>query len=120
MLREIYCRNASEPGFNPEQYETSNAIEAILTKIKMILFTRRGEVAGHYDLGMNLEDLLFEFGYDGYRITDDFYAQLFKYVPDTANFKVDFKITFVPGTVRDIAYIDIYIDGTKYLGVMAK
>jgi len=120
MLREIYCRNASEPGYQPNQYDTDHPLEAILTKIRMILFTRKGEVAGHYDLGLNLEDSLFEFNLDSYRITDDFYAMLFKYVPDVANYKVDFKITFVPGTIRDIAYIDIYIDGTKYLGVMAK
>lgn len=120
MLREIYCRNASDPGYNPNQQETDHPLEAILSKIKMILFTRKGEIAGHYDLGMNLEEMLFEFGFDEYRITDNFYAQLLGYVPDTANYKVDFKITFVPGTIRDIAYIDIYIDGTKYLGVVAK
>ena len=120
MLRELYCRNVSDPGYDANVIETGSALEALLIKIRMILFTRKGEVAGAYNLGMNLEDMLFKFSFNASKVQEDFYSQLFAYVPESSDFKVDVKVNFVPGTVRDIAYLDIYIDGTKYLGILAK
>jgi hypothetical protein len=120
MLKEIYCRNKNEAGYVPGQLETSNPIEAILTKIRMILFTRRGEVLGYPDLGLNLDTLLFELNFNGQQLQQDIYNQINLYVPDASNFNIKIDVNFTPGTVRDICYIDIYINGTKYLGVVAK
>jgi hypothetical protein len=120
MLKEIYCRNLADPGFLPGIIETNSALEAILTKIRMIIFTKKGEVLGDPNFGLNLEEQLFELNFNGTQIKKEFYAQLVNYVPDTKNFPVSIEVTFVPGTVRDIAYIDIYIDGKKYLGIEAK
>ena len=120
MLKEIYCRNANDPLYNYNILETSNPLEALLTKLRMIIFTNRGEVLGVPDLGLSLNELLFEFNANTYQIQKDFYAQVAKYVPESSNFNIDIQVNFVPGTVRDICYIDIYIDGTKYLGVVAK
>jgi hypothetical protein len=120
MLKEIYCRNSNDPLYNYNILETSSALEALLTKLRMIIFTNKGEVIGVPDLGLSLNDLLFEFNANTYQIQKDFYAQVSKYVPDAVNFNIDLQVNFVPGTVRDICYIDIYIDGTKYLGVVAK
>lgn len=119
MLKEIYCRNIEDAQYNPQQLETHNPIEALLTKIRMILFTNRGEVLGYPDLGLDLEYQLFELGFNGFQLQQNFYGQVSKYVPDAANFKIDAEVNFVPGTVRDIAYIDIYVDGRKYLGIVA-
>jgi hypothetical protein len=120
MLKEIYCRNNEDPGYNPVALETNSALEALLTKIRMILFTRRGEVMGAFEMGMNLEDMLFKFNFDEVKIQGEFSTQLYKFVPESSSFRVDLKVNFVPGTVRDIAYLNIYVDGTKYLGVFAK
>ena len=120
MLKEIYCRNQTDPGYLPGIIETNSSLEAILTKIRMIIFTRKGEVLGEPNLGLNLEDMLFEFNFNANQVQNDFYAQLASYVPDTRNLPVKIEVSFVEGTVRDIAYIDIYIDGKKYLGVVAK
>jgi hypothetical protein len=120
MLKEIYCRNANDPGFLPAILETNSALEAILTKIRMIIFTRKGEILGEPSLGLNLEDLLFEFNFNANQIKNDFYGQLAAFVPDTKNFPVTIEVNFSQGTVRDLAYIDIYIYGKKYLGVVAK
>lgn len=119
MLKEIYCRNVQDPLYNPQQLETLNPIEALLTSIRMILFTNRGEVLGYPDLGLDLEYQLFELGFNGFQLQQNFYGQIAKYVRGASNFKIDVEVSFVPGTVRDIAYIDIYIDGRKYLGIVA-
>lgn len=120
MLKEIYCRNNSDPGYDPDAIETNSALESVLTKIRMIFFTRKGEVAGAYSLGMNLEDALFKFSFNSAKIQEDFASQMAIYVPESGAFRVELKINFVQGSIRDIAYLDIYIDGTKYLGVFAK
>lgn len=119
MLREIYCRNDNETGFS-NRLETGNAVEALLTKIKMILYTSKGDVLGEYDLGINLERLLFELNFNEDELRQDIYTQIGLYAPDSVNYNIKVDVNFVPGEVRDIAYINIYIDGTKYLGVVVK
>lgn len=120
MLKEIYCRNADDPGYQYTQLETRNALEALLTKIRMIIFTNKGEVLGDYEFGLDLDRLLFQLSFNANDVVSQFNAQLGKYVPEAINYKINIEVNFVPGTARDIAYIDIYIDGTKYLGVIFK
>lgn len=119
MLAEIYCRNNSDPGYVP-RYETSNALEALLTKIRMIMFTTKGEVLGHPNLGLSLEDQLFELNVNTNQLTNAFNDQLATYVPEAGKFNVELEIHFQPGEVRDACLIDIYIDARKYLGIIAK
>jgi len=120
MLQEIYCRNADDPGYVYNRLETKSALEALLTKIRMIIFTNKGEVLGQYDLGLNLEQLLFQFNFNATDVQQEFYNQLGKFAPDAINYNISVDVNFVPGSVRDLAYIDIYIDGTKFLGVVVK
>jgi len=120
MIREIYCRNSNDPGYRPNQLETSNEIEALLTKIRMILFTSKGEVLGFPNLGLSLEEQLFELNANTALLQNAFYGQLATYAPESGKFKTEISVRFVPGEVRDFCFIDIYIDGTKYIGVMAK
>lgn len=86
----------------------------------MIIFTKKGEVLGDPNFGLSLEELLFEFGLNTQQLKKAFYGQLQSYVPDTKNMPVKIEVSFAEGTVRDIAYIDIYVDGKKYLGIEAK
>lgn len=120
MIREIYCRNNNDPGFRPNQLETSNELEALLTKIRMIIFTSKGEVLGYPSLGLSLEEQLFEFQANTNAIQTMFYGQLAWYAPEASKFKTEITVRFVPGEIRDFCFIDIYIDGTKYIGVMTK
>ena len=120
MLKEIYCRNVNDPRYDYNTLETQDPIEALLTKLRMIMFTTKGEILGEPDLGLDLDFLLFELTFNAYQLQKEFYAQIVKYVPEASNYNIDLEVNFVPGTVRDICYIDIYIDGTKYLGIVAK
>jgi hypothetical protein len=120
MLQEIYCRNYDDPGYTYNQLSTKNALEAFLTKLRMIIFTNKGEILGQYDLGLDLERMLFELNFNAADLQKDFYNQIGQYAPEAVNYNININVNFVPGSVRDIAYIDIYIDGTKYLGVVVK
>ena len=120
MIREIYCRNINDPGYRPNQLETSNEIEVLLTKIRMILFTSKGEVLGFPSLGLSLEEQLFELQANTSTIQAEFNGQLAQYAPESGKYKTEINVKFVAGEVRDFCFIDIYIDGTKYIGVKAK
>jgi hypothetical protein len=120
MIREIYCRNVNDPGYRPAQLETPNELEALLTKIRMIIFTKKGEILGEPNFGLSLEEQLFELQVNSYQIKTAFNGQLAAYVPEAGKYKVEIDVNFQPGEVRDFCYIDIYIDGTKYVGVMTK
>ena len=120
MLKEIYCRNVNDPSYRPYQLETSSEMEALLTKIRMIIFTTKGEVLGIPGFGLSLEEQLFELQVNTAQIQNAIYDQLTAYVPEYGKFKVEVEVNFQQGEVRDFCYLDIYIDGTKYMGVLAK
>ena len=120
MITELYCRNVNDPGYNPNKLDTSDALEALLTKIRMIIFTTQGEVLGQPSLGLSLEEHLFEFNLNTAQLQNKFYGQLAAFVPEAGLFNVEIAVAFQPGEVRDFCYIDIYIDGSKYIGVLAK
>jgi hypothetical protein len=120
MIREIYCRNTNDPDYRPNQLETGDELEALLTKIRMIIFTQKGEVLGYPDLGLSLDKLLFELGVGNVRIQNDFLGQLANFAPEAGKYNVDIQVNFQQGEIRDFCFIDIYIDGSKYLGVVAK
>ena len=100
--------------------ETSNDLEALLTKIRMIIFTVRGEILGAPNLGLSLEQQLFELQVNSAQLQNAFYDQLAAYAPEAGQYRVEINVNFQPGEVRDFCFIDIYIDGTKLLGVLAK
>lgn len=120
MLKELYILNQYEVGYQSDKIDETDSLKTVLQKIKMILFTRRGEVLGMPGFGMSLEDLLFEFGFSKNELSQKFTEQLANFVPEASDFDIKFDVNFVPGTVRDLAYIDIYVNGTKAFGLVAE
>lgn len=120
MLREIYCRNINDPSYQPFQLETGSELEALLTKIRMIIFTHKGEVLGSPNLGLSLEEYLFDLNVNTAQLQNTFYSQLAAFVPEAGKYNVEIDVKFQPGEVRDLCFIDIYIDGSKFIGVLAK
>jgi hypothetical protein len=117
---DIYCRNQSDPGYDPNALFTKDKREILLSKIRMILFTKPGEVLGHPDLGVDLEKYVFETGLNASWLETKLYNQFNKYIPEISDFKLDIKVTLQKGEYRDICFIDIFIDNQKYLGVLVK
>ena len=120
MLKELYCRNVNDPSFKPRQLETGSELEALLSKIRMIIFTERGEVLGAPNLGLSLEEHLFDLNVNTAQLQNTFYNQLAAFVPEAGKYNVEIAVNFQPGEVRDLCFIDIYIDGSKFIGVLAK
>jgi len=120
MLRELYISNQLEAGYLPGKIEESDSVKALLQKLRMIMFTRKGEVLGDPNFGLSLEDLLFDFGFSSNELRKAFDQQIAAYVVEAQEYDLRLEVNFVPGTVRDLAYIDIYVNGTKSFGVVAE
>jgi hypothetical protein len=120
VLKEIYCRNSQDPNYVYAQLETASSLEAILTKIRMIIFTTPGDVLGEPRLGLDLERRLFELNFNNKDLETAFNAQVSRYIPEASTYSVRMQVTFVPGSVRDLAYLDIYLNDIRQLGVVVR
>jgi phage baseplate assembly protein W len=118
MLKEIYLRGPEDPKYQSKLLETDSKIEAVLNKIRMILFTNRGEVLGEPDLGMNLEDYLFQFGFDEADIKNKFMAQVNQYIPEMTEFSINMSVSFETDGVQNMSYLFITINQEVQMGVV--
>lgn len=106
MLREIYNRDPSDPSYKADQIEVTDALEACIGKLKMLIFTRKGEVLGDPRFGLNLEDLIYDFNISEKGLRDEIQKYLITYVPEFENLGGTFDLKFYLGTNRDIATLD--------------
>ena len=108
-LKEIYFRDPTDPKYNSKKLETSSNLESVLNKIRMLLYTNRGEVLGEPDLGMDLEDYLFQFGFDESELRNRFNSQINQYVPEARDFKISIDMDVETDSVQNHVYIYINI-----------
>ena len=120
MLNEIYIVNQGEPGYDPQRIEESDSVKTLVQKLRMIMFSRKGDVLGDLKFGISLEQLLFEFGFSANELRTEFDRQIAAYIPEAPSFDLRLEVNFVPGTIRDLAYIDIYVNGNKAFGLVAQ
>ena len=120
MLRELYTRGPSDPLYYPGILEQSDEIETLLGQIRMIMFTKQGDVLGSYTFGYNLEDNLFLFDTPQGQLQSALRESIYTYCPDASTYNVEVQIQFFKGSVRDVCLIDITIDGEKRLGILVK
>jgi len=118
MLKEIYCKTINDPTYQPEILEHSDVYEAVLSKIRMILFTERGEVLGEPGFGVNLEQYVFTTRVSGEDIKKMILKQITTYIPEAQHFKVSVDINFKQGATSDVCFVDIKLNGTNALGII--
>lgn len=120
MSRELYLRDPSDPAFNSGVMEVSDEVEMVISQIKMILFTKPGEILGAPDFGVNLEDQLFVFNANEFNLRSMLEDQVVKFVPLSERYHIRFSVNFVKGTVRDICLIDVHVNGNPAFGLLVK
>jgi phage baseplate assembly protein W len=120
MLKEIYMRDPSDPLYQTDVLEVSNEIEALLGQIRMLLFTRPGEVISAPNFGIDLEQYIFSTNVSGSRIQKTITDLIYSSIPVASKYEVEVQVGFFVGTTRDICLIDIFVNGTKYLGIAVK
>jgi len=120
MIKDIYIRNPEDPNFKYGVLEHSDALESIITKIKMILGTRQGQVLGDLNFGVGIEDLIFETKINKIQLEEKIKTQFSQYISESATFKITPKVSFGRADGYDYAVIDIYINDQKTIGILVK
>jgi hypothetical protein len=120
MIQELYIRNPQDPNFRIDVLHHSDPIETIITKIKMILGTRQGEVIGDLNFGIGIEDLVFETRINKTQLEEDIRKQLQTYVKETADYDIRPDVQFGRADGYDYCVIDFFINEQKAFGVLVK
>ncbi|HPI81666.1 MAG TPA: hypothetical protein PK122_00335 [Candidatus Paceibacterota bacterium] len=120
MIKEIYTRSPEDPNYVYGVYETEDAIEQIITKIKMILGTRQGQVLGDVNFGVSIEDLVFQTRINKFDLEEKIRKQVFQYIPESSKYKIDPKVSFGKAEGYDYCIIDFFINDEKAIGVLIK
>ena len=120
MIKDIYIRDPKDPNYVYGVYESEDAIENILSKIRMILGTRQGKVLGDINFGVAIEDLVFETRINKFDLEEKIRSQIFQYVSEAADYQIDPRVSFGQTEYYDYCVIDFYINNQKALGVLVK
>lgn len=121
MIRDIYIRSPRDPLYQFGVYEHDNPIESIISKIKMILGTRQGQILDDLNFGIGLEDLIFESRINKFDLEERIKNQIYQYISEAKHFQIRPSVQFgrsVEGF--DFALVDIYINEVKTAGILVK
>ena len=82
-LRDFYMRTQGDPKYLGDRLEVNDDLEATVQGIMMTVFTRKGEVLGEPDFGLEVEKYLFEYSTNTIALAREASEQINKYVGET-------------------------------------
>ena len=115
---DLYIRNPGDPNYRNNALEIQDEVEILVELINMLLFTEKTEILGEHVLGSDLERLIYELDLSKGQIETTILDQIERFVPLAQKYTVSCECVFYRGTVRDIATLDILIDGTPVIGTI--
>lgn len=116
-MADIYTRIEGDPGFVEDKIEILGDLELLLTQIEVILFTRRTDVLGEPYIGANLDDMIFSTNMSASTIENMVSTQIEQYTRMLSNkYNVQTSCKFYKDGSRDLAVLDIIINGQTYIG----
>jgi hypothetical protein len=104
-IRDFYMRSESDPRFRPDQIEVYDEIEACINQVKMTLLTRKGEVLGEPQFGLQIEQYLFDFEIEPTRLSEEAQSQVTSYVTEAKKRNIRIE----PGYSQDEKGREIFI-----------
>lgn len=112
-LRDFYIKYEDHPRFVVNRVVEDEAIEVIINKMEMILFTNKGEVLGDPDFGADLYFFLHQTKVAAETVETIINDQFKKYIPELNNVAYSMTASIVPGTFQDLLFIDITVNGVE-------
>lgn len=118
MVKDLYTKTPSDPLYNKNALETSNTIEQIITKIKMILSTPPSTVLGDVSFGVGIDDIVFQTNINKYKLEEMINNQIREYVSESSEYKILSKVSFGKAEYYDYCIIDISINDEIVAGIL--
>lgn len=117
-LMSIYTVPTSDPKFDSYKIETYTELEELRSQLRILLTTRRGDVLGVPQMGLDFEEFLFAKNVNLEALRKEILNQIqsFCFVPDKYNISVDVNVHLAPERSYNILRIDIYVNNTLILG----
>lgn len=114
-LRDFYTRTIEDPKYLGDKVEVSDDLESTIQQIKMTLFTKKGEVLGEPDFGIDLNKYLFEYDIDPMSLSHEATSQVNKYVAEARKRQITVNPSLYPDdkSNRDILVLLIDIPELK-------
>jgi phage baseplate assembly protein W len=117
-IKEIYTKDPSDINYQEYIIDHSDVYETVLSKIRMILYTKPGEVLGDPFFGVNLEEYVFSLNASNRTIKQKIEEQIAQYIPEALVMHISVNVGFKQRGHIDECYIDIKIDGTSAMGLI--
>ena len=113
-VRDFYMRDENDPQFRADQIEVYDDVESCISQIRMTLLTRKGEVLGEPNFGLNLEGYLFDFELDPFGLSDEAQAQISSHVPESKKRRVSVTPSYtLDERERKLYVLKFTIDGRR-------
>jgi len=112
-LRDFYIKYEGHPRFTTNKILEDEAIEIIVNKMEMILFTNKGEVLGDPEFGADLYFFLHKTKVAAETVETIIDEQFKKYIPELNSVSHTLEVTIVPGTFQDVLFIDITVNDVE-------
>ena len=120
MIKEIYCKLSSDANYE-KNIESTDEIQNILQQIRVVLGTKKGQVLGNYDFGINLDDYLFQYNIDRAVVLYNINQLLASYVYyDQAKYDIYVDVNYGHNETdtSDYAVVDVFINQRPCLGIL--
>jgi phage baseplate assembly protein W len=117
-IKEIYAKDINDPNYQSTLIDHSDIYETVLSKIRMILYTKPGEVLGDSFFGVNLDEYVFALNASNQTIRELIEKQISQYVPEALVMTISVDVSFAQGKSHDTCFIDIKINGENAMGLM--
>lgn len=117
---DIYNRLPTDGNYI-KMLETESEMESILSQIKMILGTRRGDILGACDFGVDLKQYLFSMNFNKEELDNIIQESVLPYISyDAKKFNVGISVDFGHDTQNacDYAVLNVTINDIKKIGIM--
>lgn len=119
-FKDFYHRTPEDPNYQPQRIEERDEMQALVQQIKMVLFTRKGQVMGSPSYGVSIEDYLFRFGFGLPRVQTIIQEQINKFLPLSHRYEVEIDIGYLSsdGEESNTVFIDIIINNERQFGTI--
>lgn len=114
---DLYTKRNIEVNYRDDKLEESDPIRIYVQKIKMILFTKKGEVVGDTNFGVDLERLLFKKNLNNEQIKKEVQDQLGIYCSEFDKYDTKINVKFYKFNNRDECEINISINNMDVISV---
>lgn len=120
MIKDIYIRNNQDLNYVFGILEHSDPIESIISKIKVLMGTRQGQVLGDLGFGIGIEDNVFETKINSIKLEEKIINQINTYISESTDYIIQPKVSFGKAEGYDYCVIDIFVNGNKVHGILVK